>query len=276
MGGKRIAVVACCLFGLLGSRKALADGSADQVDEPDREIGPSYLWDGGAIPFLWAPRAGRILLDVYTTPRSTPLAFDSFEGGATKADWQIPGWAITGLGGVTALGMIAGGDDARYYHVKGLAESLATGVLVTGAIKVVVGRHRPDWDADSNTPGSRRSFPSGHATQAFAIATYGILYLRGHVFDKLRGNSRLPWWEAATYGGIALGATALAGERVLHNRHHLSDVAIGGLLGTASSTLFYLYQEKRYDNHASREMKQLTVTPTQGSRGATVGISFAW
>jgi membrane-associated phospholipid phosphatase len=274
MGARRVAgVVLCCLFGLAGGRTAYAD---DQVDRPVGELGPSYLWDGGALPFLWAPLAGRLLLDAYTTPRTTPLMFDSFEGGATKADWQIPGWAITSLGGVTMLGMVASKDASRYYHVKGLAESLATGVLVTGAIKVMVGRHRPDWDAEIDSAGSRRSFPSGHATQAFAIATYAALYLRGHVFDKMRGNSRLPWWEAATYGGIALAATGLAGERVLHNRHHLTDVLVGGLLGTASSTLFYLYQERRYDNHASRETKQLTVMPTEGSRGATVGLSFAW
>ena len=235
----------------------------------------SYLWDGGAIPFIWAPLAGRIALDVYATPRETPLVFNS-EGGAEKADWQIPGWAITSLGGVSAVGMIASGDRSRFYHVKGLAQSLSTGVLVTGLIKVAVGRHRPDWSEDSNTSGSRRSFPSGHATQAYAIATYTTLYLRGHVFAKHRGDRFLPWYEAATYGGIAVAATALAGERVWHNRHHTSDVIIGGLLGTATSTLFYLYQDGRYDDHELERRKQLTIMPAANGDGASVGLSCVW
>src|SRR5688572_22338380 len=255
MGGNRSAIVASCLIVLLGTRIAAADEETDRPGEVDL----SYLVDGGAIPFIWAPLAGRLVLDTYTTPRDTPLAFDDFEGGATKADWQIPGWAISGLGGVSAIGMIASGDSSRYYHVKGLAQALSSGVFLTAAIKVTVGRHRPDWSEDSNTPGSRRSFPSGHATQAFAIATYTGLYLRGHVFDKYRGNKTLPWWEAATYGGLALGATFLAGERVYHNRHHLSDVVVGGLLGTATSTLFYLYQDRRHDGDVDERRKHLTL-----------------
>lgn len=281
MGGTRIAVLGCCLFGLLGSRKAHADD--DGVAAPTNlqlpeggELDLSYLYDGGAIPFLWAPLAGRILLDKYTTPRDTPFAFSASEGGAASPDWEIPGWGVTALGGVSAIGMIASGDKSRAYHVKGLAESLATGGFITGGVKVLVGRHRPDWSEDVNSADSRRSFPSGHATQAFAIATYTALYLRGHVFDKYRGNRTLPWWEAVTYGGLALGASALAAERVLHNKHHLTDVAIGGLVGAGTSALFYWYQEKRYQNHRNAERKQLVVAPVEKGRGATVGLSFAW
>jgi membrane-associated phospholipid phosphatase len=256
-----------------------ATASADELPPPtDRsagELGPSYLIDGGAIPFLWAPLVGRILLDAYTTPRASPLAF-RFEGGAEKPDWQVPGWAISGLGGISALGMIASGDRSRFYHVKGLAQTLSTGVLVTALVKVTFGRHRPDWSEDSNTPGSRRSFPSGHATQAYAIATYTALYLRGHVFDERRGDRVLPWWEAVTYGGIAAVATAFAGERVWHNRHHVSDVMVGGLLGAATSTLFYMYQDGRHDERDAERRKQLTITPGQHGNGASVGVSFAW
>jgi membrane-associated phospholipid phosphatase len=173
--------------------------------------------------------------------------------------------------------MIASGDKSRFYHVKGLAESLSTGVFLTGAVKVIVGRHRPDWSQDSNTPGSRRSFPSGHSTQAWAIATYTALYLRGHVFDKYRGDKVLPWYEALTYGGIAAAAAGLSGERVLHNKHHLSDVVIGGIVGSATSALFYWYQDGRYDKHTrAEERKQLVVTPAERGQGATVGLSWMW
>jgi len=271
MGVRRSAVTcAICVFASVQS--AAADDPVGLTDATDSDgLGPSYLWDGGALPFIWAPLAGRILLDAYGKPRATPLGFDPNEGGAEPSDWQVPGWGITALGGVSALGMIAGGDDSRYFHVKGLTQALSTGVLVTGLIKVAVGRHRPDWDPDINTDGSRRSFPSGHTTQAFAIATYTILYLHGHVFDDDDGVSA---GEAAAYGTIALGAFALAGERVYNNRHHLTDVTVGGLLGSATSTLFYLYQNGRFRNHERARNSQVMVTPTGG--GASVGITMSW
>ena len=141
------------------------------------------------------------------------------------------GWAFPRL---VRVGIADRRATVALYHGRP-RRSLATGVFLTGAVKVIVGRHRPSWSEDTNTPGSRRSFPSGHSTQAWAIATYSALYLRGHVFDKYRGDSVLPWYEALTYGGIAAGAAFVSGERVVHNRHHLSDVVIGGIVGGATS-----------------------------------------
>ncbi len=271
----------CVLTSLAFLRTATADPLSSTVEPAPTAERPggvdlSYLVDGGAVPFFWGAMAGRLALDKWAKPRDTPLFFSESEGGAPKASWEVPGYAVTGLGVGLGLGMLAGGDDSRMYHIKGLGESLMTGCLVTGVIKTIVGRHRPDWTEDSTDSG-RRSFPSGHSTQAFAIATYAILYLRGHVFDTRRGNSKMPWWELATYAGIGLGAATVAGERVFHNRHNLSDVAIGGLLGTVSSSLFYWYQDGRYQDHANKEaIKNLTITPTVTPTGAQVGLSFAF
>lgn len=273
----KLSICALTTFAIL--RTAAADPTTPDPapirPETTGGIDLSYLVDGGAIPFFWGAMAGRLALDKWATPRDTPLFFSESEGGAAKSSWEVPGLAVTGLGIGLGAGMLLSGDDSRMYHVKGLAESLMTGCLVTGVIKTVVGRHRPDWTEANNSDSERRSFPSGHSTQAFAIASYAILYLRGHVFDTRRGNSVLPWWELATYTGIGLGAAAVAGERVIHNRHNLSDVAIGGLLGTVSSSLFYYYQERRYDSHAQKEaIKNLTITPSVTPTGAQVGLSF--
>ena len=268
-----------CVLTILALVRTAAADPIEPVPLAEKRggIDLGYLVDGGMVPFFWGAMAGRLALDKWATPRDTPLLFSGSEGGKEKATWETPGLVVTGLGVVTGGLMILGGDESRMYHVKGLAESLMTGCLVTGAIKTIVGRHRPDWSEDNNSDSERRSFPSGHSTQAFAVATYAILYLRGHVFDTRRGNSKMPWWELATYSGIGLGAAAIAGERVFHNRHNLSDVAIGGLLGTVSSSLFYYYQEGRYQDHAQKEgMKSLTVTPSVTPTGAQVGMSFVW
>ncbi len=272
-------LVACALSVALLAGQAGADPTfaTPPLDEPrDTSSSLSYLVDGGALPFFWGALAGRLALDRWAKPRESPLFFSSSEGGAERSSWEIPGYAITSVGVAFGGAMVLSGDASRMYHVKGLAESLMTGSLVTGLIKTTVGRHRPDWAADGSG-GNNRSFPSGHSTQAFAIATYAALYLRHHVFDSRRGDARLPWWEAATYGGLFLGASAFAAERVLHNRHHLSDVMIGGALGTATSTLFYLYQDGRFSDAKAREgLASLQVQPQVSSKSAGLSMSFLW
>jgi membrane-associated phospholipid phosphatase len=256
------------------SRTAAADDAERR--EPSDLPGLDYLWDGGALPFLWGALAGRIALDRWATPRATPMGFSMAEGGSARPSWEVPGWAVTAAGGLLGVAMIGSGDDSRWYHLKGLAEGLATGCFVTGGLKVLVGRHRPTWDPATDLPGDRRSFPSGHSTQAFAIATYANLYLRGHVFDRHRDGSEWPAYELATYGAIYLGAAALAGERVLHDRHHLTDVVVGAALGTATSALFYWYQERRYKNHERKERDSLVVAPFVGAETAGASLSFTW
>ena len=236
----------------------------------------SYLWDGGALPFIWGALAARIALDRYVAPRESPLLFDQKEGGATRARWEIPGWGVSALSGVAVTGMIASGDDSRWFHVKGLGESLATGCLITGGIKVAFARHRPSY-TEGDSSGERRSFPSGHTTQAFAISTYSILYLHDHVFAAKRAKSGMSGYEIATYAGITMIASGLAYERVAHNRHHLSDVVAGGLLGTAGSAVFYAYQERRYRRRAAGERRSsLTVAPSGSTETVGLQLGFQW
>jgi undecaprenyl-diphosphatase len=101
---------------------------------------------------------------------------------------------------------------------------LVGAALVNGAIKCSFPRGRPnecgsarDWGAGAEG----RSFPSGHAGSAFAAAT-AIACTAG---DPL-------------VAGAALGcATMLSAGRVLRDRHWLSDVVIGAVIGTAVTAL---------------------------------------
>ena len=93
--------------------------------------------------------------------------------------------------------------------------------LVTEALKGMVNRPRPDgnqsgrWDS---------SFPSGHATGAFALATV----------------------TAARYRKLAvpayLGATIIGLSRIYLGRHYPSDVATGAAIGMASGILVIKFQ----------------------------------
>ncbi|MDX2086630.1 MAG: phosphatase PAP2 family protein [Kofleriaceae bacterium] len=235
----------------------------------------SYFFDGGMLPFFWAPIAGRLAIDTWVEPRSTPLGFGDDEGGLPKSSWEVPSYAVAGLTAGAGIGILAGGDRSRWYHLKGLGQASMTSAFITGGLKTVFARHRPDWTPEDTDDNQRKSFPSGHSTQAFAAATYAILYLRGHVFDAMRGNQKLPWWEAATYFGIGFGATANAAERVIHNRHNFSDVAAGAALGAATSYLMYRFQERRFHD-AESSVKNLSIAPSITKETKTLSLSFDW
>lgn len=203
-------VVGVCLA-MLAARPAIA--------EPEPAATATYLTDGGAVPFLWAPLAGTLALDPDLLSR-----------------WDTRSVIATGAGVGLATGMFAMGDGSAPFHVKGLAESAVTSATLTGAFDALVGKR------------------TGGSSGVFAVGTYGALYLRGHVLRNTR-----PAWQIAAYSAIGLSAIAIATERALHEGGDWTDVAIGGVIGTASSTLFYLYQERRFAKDGEARLK---LTPT--------------
>jgi membrane-associated phospholipid phosphatase len=237
----------------------------------DQGLSPSYFFDGGAIPLFWLPALGSIAIDRWVEPRKTPLFFDPHDGGAPRANWENPAWSIyVGVLGLGA-GMIGSGDASRWYHVKGLAEAVATSSFVVSALKPLVGRHRPDWVTTIDRSDEHKSFPSGHTNGAFVVATYAALYLHGHVFDGETSG----WKQGAAYGGIFLAASLIAGERVYHARHHLSDVMAGALIGSATSYAMYKYQDHRFRREASPDGlgRSLQFTPSVSQESVTLGLS---
>jgi hypothetical protein len=109
-------------------------------------------------------------------------------------------------------------DDPRASAVAqdGLASSLIAAGLITPALKAVTGRRRPSG-AERATDFGRRgsSFPSGHATQAFAVAAV----IAEH-YDAF-------WVDALAYGTAGL----VGCSRVVNKAHFASDVLLGAAIG---------------------------------------------
>jgi len=94
-----------------------------------------------------------------------------------------------------------------------LAESTLAAFAVTEGLKYAVNERRPN--------GGNHSFPSGHATLAFAGA--------GYVFERYGWKAGLPLEVLATVVGVA---------RVKSHDHHWYDVVAGAAIGTGSAVLF--------------------------------------
>jgi membrane-associated phospholipid phosphatase len=138
---------------------------------------------------------------------------------------------VTPLGGGYGFDLAAllavGGylkDDDRMMDagIDAVESSLAASGVVTPVLKTVVGRARPNKDLGKHSfhpfNTSDQSFPSGHATSAFAIAS--AIATR---YDDSRFVPALAYSLA----------TSVAIARVHSRVHFASDVLAGGLIGHA-------------------------------------------
>lgn len=94
--------------------------------------------------------------------------------------------------------------------------SVAVAYVGKTALKAMITEERPDHS-------DNKSFPSGHASMAFAAA---------RSIDKEFRKDNI-WIPIAGYAG----ATAIGVERVVNDRHHWYDVGAGAVLGIASAEL---------------------------------------
>ncbi len=105
-----------------------------------------------------------------------------------------------------------------------IAEAMVITQWVTRAIKVGAARTRP-FATLTDTSGSEEnlSFPSGHTSRAFALAT------SAGVIAHTRGYKIEPFVWA---GGMTIAATS-AYLRIAADRHYVTDVLVGAALGVA-------------------------------------------
>jgi membrane-associated phospholipid phosphatase len=149
-------------------------------------------------------------------------------------EWGSPGSIIAA--GALWLGARAFHDSVRTRPGARALESLMLSGTVTGTIKGLAGRARPDaspGNPDSWTfargihDGRYQSFPSGHATAAFAFASAITAQLS-------RDRSPAVKWAGPVLCSLA-GVDAFA--RTYDDAHWLSDVVAGAAVGTLSGLI---------------------------------------
>jgi undecaprenyl-diphosphatase len=159
------------------------------------------------------------------------------------------GTGVTLLVACVALGVICRGlGRARLHDTAWLAAlTFSCAGITEFAIKHLVSRARPDAGMASMTmlgPGfspDLDSFPSGHATSVFAVAT---------IFAAAYPRVATPAYALAA--AIALGRVYLA-------RHYLSDIVAGAMIGILVAAYLWRYR------HALPRWMVLVPAPTAGA-----------
>jgi hypothetical protein len=170
--------------------------------------------------------------------------------------------AITPFGGgraqQLAVAMIIVGaathrDDLRDTGRDAFESELIAAGLITPLLKRGFGRARPNQDEMTShdfDPGAKQeSFPSGHATNAFALASAVAAHAQGWIIPTIAYSV----------------ATGVAASRMNDNVHWASDVFAGALIGTVTGR-FVAHR------HLQARRAELTVVPMIGPR--TAGLSF--
>jgi membrane-associated phospholipid phosphatase len=127
-------------------------------------------------------------------------------------------WAVIGAYGVA--GFVFRDPEAKDIFFDSTIASILASGIITPTLKFVIGRERPNASVSSTSfhpfSGSDNSFPSGHATQAFAVASV------------ISAHSDQVWVSVTAYTIAGLVGFA----RIYHNAHWTSDVTAGALIGT--------------------------------------------
>ena len=142
--------------------------------------------------------------------------------------------------------------SAKAVGMDGLAASLIASGLIAQPLKYAFGRSRPNQELGAKhfDPFSGdESFPSGHTTQAFAVATVVAEH-----YDSL-------WITVTSYTLASMVGFA----RINNDAHWASDVLAGAAIGTFVGDLVV----KINDNH-----RGVVVAPLIGDHMAGIELSL--
>lgn len=191
-----------------------------------------------------------------------------FDRSATGVEYiTTPGSFIIG-GALYGIGVVTDRPNLKDLGWHG-TEAILLGSGITGVLKGVLGRARPDAVADPRpsdfqlgkgfTSETRTSFPSGHTTTAFAAAA------------AVTSEVNRMWPRYTWYAGPVLygGATLVGLSRMYHNRHWASDVALGAGIGTFSGLKVVKYSHSHPDNMLDRIILRTSAAP-DGHGGAYI------
>jgi len=253
---------------MIGVALALALGASDKVDvRPEADLAlASVALLGTAIPELFKNEIAPGHCRLCDGPDNTGLPGTGSRGSLNSIDaWShdaFTGWLVTrgtadvassvvsyvlvpagaAIGAWTATGPHAT-EGAGWRAAAIVGESaLVSAVLVQG-VKLAVARKRPfvryghgetAGTYDTTDPDSHASFPSGHTALATSL---GVALATTATIED---SPAAPWfWAGATAASIAAGSL-----RMMAEKHYLTDVAAGALIGATCGVVVPLLHRR--------------------------------
>jgi membrane-associated phospholipid phosphatase len=226
---------------------------------PEAWDGQDWMYCGLAVA---AVAGSAVLLDRPVHNLMVRNARSSWDQPAQQIQKLGTSYAVALAGGFYLTGWATGKDEVRATGTDAISASLITGALIVPASKYVIGRAAPDSGAGPTSfkafGGGDNSFPSGHTTEAFTLASV----IASHYTDA--------WVQVASYGMASLVGVA----RLEQNAHWTSDVVAGGILGTVvGKAVVRMNQRIRENDHAGLEFSVVPeVRP--GYRGLQASLRF--
>ncbi len=253
--------------GGLPASAPVEDTAVEQPEPPKPEETPRHD-DGRRTLSRLVPNLGRGAIGVVSKPSLFPWAMGMAATSVSSVfDHELahriakpgdPGSKAlaTSFGGVSALAasavFVAGrfANEERFRAASyDMLAATAVNAAYTFGLKAAVGRERPN-QVDNH------SFPSGHTSNAFALAAA----LDGHYGKKVA----IPAYAVASLVGVS---------RMRVNAHWLSDVVAGATLGYITGMAVVRVNGRPVAQQPAKA--QLSITPLVGpTNGLLVALSF--
>jgi len=222
---------------------------------------------------VWLIPLGVATAGLIATDRKTGDAMAGFHNQIRLSRDISYAGSVYGAGAVAgAFYLIGRATNNNRAREAGLlaAEALIDSKIVVIALKGISQRARPLSGKDrSRFFRGGTSFPSGHAIQAWSVATVIASEYHDHLAVQI-----------AAYGI----ASAVAVSRFTGLKHYLSDVLVGSALGYGIGR--YVYRAHHRKNSASgikeeedardRSKRWPVIVPQYDRRGREYGVTLAW
>ena len=245
----------------------------------EREFFKNILSDQKAIwtaPFhlersdmKWVIPSGIGFMALVTTDRIT--GDEMFEANRQIKASQVISYAgsVYGLGAVAGTFYLIGRKNNDYRaRETGLlsAEALVNSMITEAALKGITQRARPtDGRERSEFFDGGNSFPSGHSTQAWAVAT-----VIAHEYKDR------PAVQIAAYGI----ASAVSVARFTGHKHYISDVLAGSALGFGIGKFVYHahHRESLTEDDSGEIVKSRwpLIAPQFNRQARQYGVALTW
>ena len=147
-------------------------------------------------------------------------------------------------------------DNGYLDMLKTSLDVISLNGIITDLVKMSVKRQRPDsfFETRKDKDDSFRSFFSGHTSTTFAIGTSNAIML-----SEIYPDKRIPIW----IGNLSLAA-ATGYLRIAGDKHYMSDVICGGLVGYSIARMV----------HKRKEMKRVNIGLGTGADHLSLSLTL--